>query len=75
MTIRINILKERCKGCGVCVAVCQPEILCLSEDTNEQGFVYPVAENSDRCLICDLCEMVCPDFAIWVRQDEEETTP
>ncbi|MCJ7682209.1 MAG: 4Fe-4S binding protein [Candidatus Aminicenantes bacterium] len=75
MTIRIEILKERCKGCGICVAVCQTEVLHLSEDTNEQGYKYPVAEKSDGCLLCGLCEMVCPDFAIWVRQEEEEANP
>lgn len=75
MTIRIEILKERCKGCGICIAVCQTEVLRLSGDTNEQGYAYPVVEKNESCLICVLCEMVCPDFAIWVRQEEEEAMP
>jgi 2-oxoglutarate ferredoxin oxidoreductase subunit delta len=67
----IHILKDRCKGCGVCVEVCQTEVLSLSQDLNTSGNHYPVAEDPDRCLVCGLCEMFCPDFAVWAEVDQE----
>jgi 2-oxoglutarate ferredoxin oxidoreductase subunit delta len=70
--IVIHILKERCKGCGVCVEICQTRVLTLSEELNEAGFPYPVAEHTERCLLCGMCEMFCPDFAIWAAIDREE---
>lgn len=70
-TIVIHILQERCKGCGVCVEVCQTEVLSMSEDTNSNGYSYPVVKDSSRCLVCSMCEMFCPDFAIWAEIDLE----
>ena len=69
--IVIHILKDRCKGCGVCVEVCQTEVLSLSEDLNAGGYPYPVVEDPGRCLLCGMCEMFCPDFAVWAEIDLE----
>ncbi|MEE1099723.1 MAG: 4Fe-4S binding protein, partial [Alistipes sp.] len=38
----IVVEKERCKGCGVCVAACPCDVLALSANVNSKG--YPVAE-------------------------------
>jgi 2-oxoglutarate ferredoxin oxidoreductase subunit delta len=69
--IAIHILKERCKGCGVCVEVCQTEVLSMSEDKNKNGYQYPEVQDSNRGLLCSMCEMFCPDFAIWAAIDLE----
>ena len=69
--IVIHILKDRCKGCAVCVEVCHTEVLSLSEDLNADGYPYPVVIDPNRCLLCGMCEMFCPDFAIWAEVDLE----
>jgi NAD-dependent dihydropyrimidine dehydrogenase PreA subunit len=35
---------------------------------NESG--YPEAKNIDDCILCMLCELRCPDFAIKVEKKE-----
>ena len=48
----ILVDKERCKGCGVCVASCPCDVLHLSAEVNSKG--YPVAQmaNPDACTGC-----------------------
>jgi 2-oxoglutarate ferredoxin oxidoreductase subunit delta len=74
MKIKIHIEKERCKGCGICVEVCQTSVLEISEEKNSQGYLVPVVRNPDDCISCGLCEMLCPDFAIWVVNCHEKVT-
>jgi len=66
------MIQDRCKGCGICVAVCQTEVLELSEDENSRGIHIPVVVHPDKCLNCGLCEMFCPDFAIWATSNLDE---
>lgn len=70
--VEICVIKERCKGCGICVEICQAKVLELSEECNSQGYRTPLVINSDECLSCGMCEMFCSDFAIWVITDAEE---
>lgn len=67
----LHIIQERCKGCGFCVEYCPKDVLKLSDDFNSKGYHYPVAKHSDLCVNCDLCEMLCPDFAIYCLSAEE----
>lgn len=55
---RIEINRELCKGCGICVAFCPKKVLELNE--NEKS----VVKHSDQCIYCGLCEQRCPDLAI-----------
>ena len=71
MTYKIHVLKERCKGCLICVELCQAEVLGVSTETNADGYAFPVVERSERCINCGACEMFCPDFAIWVTLEDE----
>jgi len=61
----VRILRERCKGCGFCVAFCPKGVLVLSEEFNRKGYHPPEVIDSDGCVDCHLCEMICPDFAIY----------
>ena len=56
--------KERCKGCGVCVASCPCNVLGMSAEVNSKG--YPVARmaNPDACIGCASCAVICPDSVI-----------
>ena len=61
---RIVFLEERCKGCGLCVAVCPAHIIRPSGRFNRQG--YEVMETEGRCTGCASCAFMCPDVAIRV---------
>ena len=75
MNVRVFILEERCKGCGICIEVCQPRVLELSEKVNAHGRRVPRVVHPDKCLVCGLCEMLCPDFAIWATMEGDEVVP
>jgi len=70
----VYVIENRCKGCGVCIEVCQADVLEESSDVNSQGYNYPVVKNSEACLGCGMCEMLCPDFAIYIRVVEPGET-
>lgn len=72
MKFRVHIHKERCKGCAICVEVCQTGVLVLSDEKNEQDYPIPLVTAAEDCINCRLCEMFCPDFAIWVTEEKEE---
>ena len=68
----LHILKDRCKGCGFCVEYCPKDVLVLSEEFNAKGYHPPKAIKSGECVNCSLCEMICPDFAIYSVDAEEK---
>jgi 2-oxoglutarate ferredoxin oxidoreductase subunit delta len=61
----VRIIDERCKGCGFCVEYCPKDVLELSEEFNSKGYHPPKVVKSGECVNCNLCEMICPDFAIY----------
>ena len=67
----IHIIKDRCKGCGFCVEYCPKNVLEMSEEYNAKGYHPPYIKNPDECVECHLCEMLCPEFAIYVTLKEE----
>ncbi len=64
----IKIDKINCKGCGICIDVCPKKVIANSEEINEYGLFYPYIINLDNCIVCRLCELYCPDFAIDVEE-------
>lgn len=63
---RIDISKSLCKGCSICVDVCPRNTIKISDEINEYGLFYPTVGDLDSCIVCRLCELYCPDFAIEV---------
>lgn len=63
----INLAADRCKECGFCVEFCPQHLLCHSANTNSKGY-HTVYLNTTRgeCTGCDICTLICPDFAISV---------
>ena len=60
---------ERCKGCGLCVAVCPKGSIVISKKTNKSGF-FPASSDNKNCTGCAVCAIMCPDAVIKVyRQD------
>jgi 2-oxoglutarate ferredoxin oxidoreductase subunit delta len=58
-----------CKGCNLCVNSCPTDILFLDKK-NKIGVT-----DVRQCVFCGICEMRCPDFAIWVVKDNGKPHP
>jgi len=61
----VIVIADRCKGCGFCVEYCPKDVLILSKDFNKKGYHPPEVVKYGECVNCNLCEMICPDFAIY----------
>ena len=66
----LHIIVERCKGCGFCVEYCPKDVLEMSADFNRKGYHYPNILKQNACVNCNLCEMICPEFAIFCLEGE-----
>ncbi len=56
----INI--DWCKGCGICAAFCLKNVLVVKEKVE--------IINPSQCIFCKQCEDRCPDYAIYVKENE-----
>lgn len=61
----ILVIAERCKGCSYCVEYCPRGVLALSRTFNAKGYHTPYAIKEGDCATCGLCEVLCPEFAIY----------
>lgn len=61
MAKQLIIQSAWCKQCGICVEFCPKKVL----DVNEES-VY--VKNSEDCILCGLCELRCPDYAIYIEE-------
>jgi len=63
----LAVNRDWCKGCGICVSFCPKNVLEL--DGKEKA----KAVRPEDCICCMLCELRCPDLAIEVLIEQEET--
>lgn len=59
--LAITVIIPHCKGglCNICVNYCPEKVLAM-------GFLHVEVVDPDSCTKCMLCELRCPDFAIFV---------
>ena len=62
----ILVNSEVCKGCEICVPVCQENVIGMTDGLNRKGYHYAYMKNPDACTGCTNCAIVCPDRAIEV---------
>ena len=74
---KIEIDRERCKGCGLCIMVCPKHRIEISDLLNAKGY-YPaksqeenLPDNLRECTGCALCAITCPDVAIEVYRESK----
>ncbi|MGC9529673.1 MAG: 4Fe-4S binding protein [Candidatus Bipolaricaulaceae bacterium] len=64
----VVIDSERCKGCGLCIAVCPFGVLGFSDHYNSSGYNVVTMVQPDKCTGCAICAQTCPDVAIEVHR-------
>ena len=69
---KVSIIEDRCKGCSFCVEYCPRDVLEMSEHFNKKGYHLPYVKNPEDCVNCNFCEVICPEFAIYVKKLEEQ---
>jgi len=57
-----TIIRQFCKGCRICVEFCPTGTLDL-DDRFKIAVAHP-----EKCIACRMCELRCPDMAIFVRK-------
>jgi len=45
---------------------CPKNVFKTGEEVNDKGFVIPKVAHQEQCIKCKLCEIGCPDLAIFV---------
>ena len=69
---KIHLLVDQCKGCSYCIEYCPRKVLEESDEINARGVHPPRIVDESRCIACGFCTAVCPDFAIFVLEEQNE---
>ncbi len=56
----IEIDTAECKGCGLCVEACPPDVLFQVDWLNHYGY-HPAQYRGSGCTGCGICFFVCPE--------------
>ena len=56
--LRIDV--DECKGCGLCIQACPPEVIAMSEHLNHYGYRTALYAGAG-CTGCGICFMACPE--------------
>lgn len=59
MISKIDVTK--CTGCGICVSLCNMDVLRMDDKSNVAYIVY-----QEDCMTCFECALSCPETAIKV---------
>jgi 2-oxoglutarate ferredoxin oxidoreductase subunit delta len=66
----LDIARDRCKGCELCVAACPKHVLRLDTSVVNASGHHPVTlVDAAACTSCALCARICPDvvFTVYAR--------
>ena len=62
---------SNCKACDKCVAGCPAGVLAMRYDHKSVLGAMIAVEHPESCIGCMECELICPDFAIYVADRKE----
>jgi 2-oxoglutarate ferredoxin oxidoreductase subunit delta len=70
----VEIDRELCKGCELCVPACPEGVLAMIPELNGKGWPVVVLAKPG-CTGCTICARVCPDgvFTVWRDQPLRES--
>ncbi|MDR2964289.1 MAG: 4Fe-4S binding protein [Treponema sp.] len=63
---KIEINREMCKGCLLCIRACPLKVLEVDTEHNSSGSYPPKVVLEEKCIACGNCYEVCPDICIEV---------
>jgi 2-oxoglutarate ferredoxin oxidoreductase subunit delta len=69
----VRLLPANCKGCGICVHYCPAGVLEMSGEFTPKGYHPPRKRQGATCTGCRTCELMCPDFAVFIEEPERGT--
>ncbi len=69
MQLSIKFIESLCKGCGYCIEFCPNKVFTESGKRNEKGTIMPKIAHPEKCTLCELCTMLCPDFALTTTEE------
>lgn len=64
----IEVNKDLCSGCGVCVALCPYEAIKIKKEDDKLSMTI----DTDKCKRCGLCVAACPSGAITIKDKFSE---
>lgn len=62
----VVINKAWCKDCSICKEFC-PQGVFIADEAGRVKVEYP-----NKCTLCGLCQLRCPDFAIILEETNDE---
>lgn len=66
---KMEVLFEKCKGCGLCTAACPKNIVSIQKERrNKKGYFTAECTDLNACIGCAMCAIMCPDCAIKVEK-------
>jgi len=73
--MKIELKKEWCKGCQLCIEICPKDVFDRETKISQRGFREIIIKQPEKCSGCMLCAMLCPDLVITIEKDEKAKKP